>query len=106
MTTRKLYIVIVLIFSIIVSATVKNTKRKETLQQVYSVVDSVANEKDSLFVTIDVTKQRDTIVYDDGIFVTYPKEIDLQIKVMKGADKVEKLVVYNKTFVVNSNKNK
>ena len=106
MTTRKLYIVIALIFSIIVSATVKNTKRKETLQQVYSVVDSVANEKDSLFVTIDVTKQRDTIVYDDGIFVTYPKEIDLQIKVMKGADKVEKLVVYNKTFVVNSNKNK
>ena len=106
MTTKKLYIGLALIFSIIVSATVKNTKRKETLQEVYSVVDSVANKKDSLFVTIDVKKQKDTIVYNDGIFVTYPKEIELQIKVLKGADKLEKVVGYNKTFVVNSNKDK
>lgn len=93
-----------IVISIFISAAIKSDNKKETIQEVKAAIASNNNGKDSIYVTIDVKNQQDTIVYNDGIFVKYPKEIELEIKIAKGTDKNNEIIVYNKTFAVQSNK--
>lgn len=93
-----------IVISIFISAAIKSDNKKETFQQVKAAIASDNISKDSIYVTIDVKNQRDTIVYNNDIFVKYPKEIELEIKIAKGLNKTNEIIVYNKTFAVQSNK--
>lgn len=104
MKNRDKFIIGAIVLSIFVSAINKSDTKKETLKEVKAVIASTNNGKDSIYVSIDVKNQKDTTVYNDGIFIQYPKEIELEIKIAKGADKNNEIIVYNKTFAVTSNK--
>ncbi|TXG83761.1 MAG: hypothetical protein E6R13_03585 [Spirochaetes bacterium] len=67
-----------------------------------SLNDSIS--KDSIVISVGVQGQEDTLIYNDGIYIRYPKKLKIQVSVSKSPTLRRKVIVFDTVYNVNADK--
>lgn len=99
MTTRQTLIGLLFIASILVSSYIRKSKTSNITKSVQYKIDSLDAKRDSTYITIDIADLKYTTVYNDGVYVSYPKELEITLNIVKhSAVKIDSVNMYNKVF--------
>lgn len=79
----------------------KRQSNKDTNNKLLvSLNDSIS--KDSIIISVGVKGEDDTLIYNDGVFIRYPKKLKIEVSVSKSPTIRRKIVVYDSIYNVNA----
>lgn len=67
-----------------------------------SLNDSIS--KDSIVISVGVQGQEDTLIYNEGIYIRYPKRLKIEVSVSKSPTIKRKVIVFDTIYNVNTSK--
>lgn len=80
----------------------RQSNRDTNNKLLISLNDSLS--KDSIIISIGVKEEDDTLIYNDGVFIRYPKKLKIEVSVSKSPTIKRKIVVYDSIYSVNATK--
>ncbi len=80
----------------------RQSNRDTNNKLIISLNDSLS--KDSIIISIGVKGEDDTLIYNDGVFIRYPKKLKIEVSVSKSPTIKRKIVVYDSIYSVNATK--
>ncbi len=80
----------------------RQSNRDTNNKLLISLNDSLS--KDSIIISIGVKGEDDTLIYNDGVFIRYPKKLKIEVSVSKSPTIKRKIVVYDSIYSVNATK--
>lgn len=82
------------------------TKRQRNMNITNSMLSSLADSinKDTIIVAVGVKGEDDTLVYNEGVFIKYPKTLNVKVSVSKSPQIKRKVVVFDSIYHVDATK--
>ena len=80
----------------------RQSNRDTNNKLLISLNDSLS--KDSIIISVGVKGEDDTLIYNDGVFIRYPKKLKIEVSVSKSPTIKRKIVVYDSIYSVNATK--
>lgn len=80
----------------------RQSNRDTNNKLLISLNDSLS--KDTIIISVGVKGEDDTIIYNDGVFIRYPKKLKIEVSVSKSPTIKRKIVVYDSIYSVNATK--
>ncbi len=80
------------------------TKRRHNVNITNSMLSSLADsiKKDTIVVSIGVKGEDDTLIYNEGVFIKYPKTLNVKVSVSKSPQIKRKVVVFDSIYNVDA----
>lgn len=85
---------------ILASANRKETNKKTTDKMLSSLADSM--KKDTIVVSVGVKGEDDTLIYNEGVFIKYPKTLNVKVSISKSPQIKRKVVVFDSIYQVDA----
>ena len=80
----------------------RQSNRDTNNKLLISLNDSLS--KESIIISVGVKGEDDTLIYNDGVFIRYPKKLKIEVSVSKSPTIKRKIVVYDSIYSVNATK--
>ena len=79
----------------------KRQSNKDTNNKLLvSLNDSIS--KDSIIISVGVKGEDDTLIYNEGVFIKYPKTLNVKVSVSKSPQIKRKVVVFDSIYHVDA----
>ena len=94
--------VVLFIGAICLASYTRRQNHKEIAREVQSSLDSI--KKDTIVVSVGVKGEDDTLIYNEGVFIKYPKTLNVKVSVSKSPQIKRKVVVFDSIYHVDATK--